>query len=120
MTMWMQGSADRDVFRALSPVNLEYERLGDFMPYKVDEQPVLTYVARQYGDAWSKPFVAIFEPSDTGESSEIQSVEFFTPEGKDAVGIKVYLKNGRTDVIISTPDYYQVTSDNKVIINIKK
>lgn len=120
MTMWMQGSEDRNVFRALSPVNLEYERLGDFMPYKVDEQPVLTYVARQYGDAWSKPFVAIFEPSDTEEPSEIQSVEFFTPEGKDAVGIKVYLKNGRTDVVISTPDHYQVTSNNKVIIKHKK
>ena len=116
MTMWMQGSADREVFQALSPVNLEYERLGDFMPYKVDEQPVLTYVARQQGDAWSKPFVAIFEPSDTQEPTEIQSVEFFTPKGKDAVGIKIHLKSGRTDVIISTPDHYQVTSDGKVII----
>ena len=116
MTMWMQGSGQRDVFRALSPVNLEYERLGDFMPYKVDEQPVLTYVARQHGDAWSHPFVAVFEPSDSQEPSEIDRVDFFTPEGKDAVGIKVTLKSGRVDVIISTPDHYKVTSNGVIII----
>ena len=103
MTMWMQGSPNREVFRALSPVNREYERLPKFMPYKVDEQPVLTYVARQQGDAWTHPFVAVFEPSSSEEPSEIVSVEFFTPSGKDAVGIKVKLKNGRTDYIFSAP-----------------
>ena len=116
MTMWMQGSGQRDVFQALSPVNLEYERLGDFMPYKVDEQPVLTYVARQHGDAWSHPFVAIFEPSDSNEPSEIASAEFFTPDGDDAVGIKVILKSGRVDVITATPSHYQATSNGRVII----
>ncbi len=113
MTLWMQGSRNREVFRALSPVNLEYERLPKFMPYNVAEQPVLTYVARQHGDAWSRPFVAVFEPSDSNEPSEIERVEFFTPEGKDAVGIKVTLKNGRTDIIVSTPSRYEVTSDGQ-------
>ena len=120
MTMWMQGHQDRDVFKALSPVNLEYERLPKFMPYKVDEQPVLTYVARQYGDAWTKPFVAVFEPSDSQEPSEIKKVEFFTPKGKDAVGIKVTLKSGRVDVIVSTPDHYTVTSNGKTILEKSK
>lgn len=104
MTMWMQGEKDREVFRALSPVNMEYERLPKFMPYKVDEQPVLTYVARQHGEAWTRPFVAVFEPSSSDEPSEIANVEFFTPTGKDAVGIKVTLKNGRTDYIFSAPE----------------
>ena len=116
MTMWMRGCKNREVFRALSPVNLEYERLPKFMPYKVDEQPVLTYVARQHGNAWSNPFVAIFEPSDSNEPSEISKVEFFTPEGQDAVGIIVTLKDGRTDIIVSTPNHYKVTSNGKTII----
>ena len=103
MTMWMKGEKDREVFRALSPVNREYERLPKFMPYKVDEQPVLTYVARQHGEAWTRPFVAVFEPSSSDEPSEIANVEFFTPTGKDAVGIKVTLKNGRCDYIFSAP-----------------
>ena len=116
MTMWMRGAKDREVFRALSPVNMEYERLPKFMPYKVDEQPVLTYVARQHGDAWSNPFVAIYEPSDSNEPSEISKVEFFTPKEKDATGIKVTLKSGRIDTIVSTPQHYKVISNGKILI----
>lgn len=104
MTMWMRGEPDRDVFSALSPVNREYERLPKFMPYKVDEQPVLTYVARQRGEAWTHPFLAVFEPSSADEPSEIAAVEFFTPSGKDAGGIQVTLRNGRTDYIFSAPE----------------
>lgn len=111
MTMWMQGYRDREVFKALSPVNLEYERLPKFMPYNVGEQPVLTYVARQCGEAWTKPFVAVFEPSVTDEPSEIRTVEFFKPSGKDAVGIKVVLKNGRTDYIFSAPQKTKMKYD---------
>ena len=116
MTMWMKSAKDREVFRALSPVNMEYERLPKFMPYKVDEQPVLTYVARQHGDAWSNPFVAIYEPSDSNEPSEIFKVEFFTPLEKDATGIKVTLKSGRIDTIVSTPQHYKVISNGKILI----
>ena len=116
MTMWMRGNKNREVFRALSPVNMEYERLPKFMPYKVDEQPVLTYVARQHGDAWSNPFVAIYEPSDSSEPSEISKVEFFTPQEKEAVGIKVTLKSGRIDTIVSTPQHYKVISNGKILI----
>ena len=47
--------------------------------------------------------MAVFEPSSSEEPSEIDSVEFFTPSGKDAVGIKVTLKSGRTDYIFSAP-----------------
>lgn len=99
------------------------------MPYKVDEQPVLTYVARQQGEAWTKPFVAVFEPSSSDEPSEIANVEFFTPSGKDAVGIKVTLKSGRCDYIFSAPvktkmkyggikvnASYAVISDGKTLI----
>lgn len=132
MTMWMQGAEDREVFSALSPANLEYERLGSFMPYNVAEQPVLTYVARQTGEAWNRPFVAVFEPSDSGEPSEIARVSFFRPESKEpsAVGIKVELKSGRTDYIFSAPvktkmkhagmtvnAAYAVISNNQTIIN---
>lgn len=130
MTMWMQGQPDREVFQALSPANLEYERLGSYYPYKVDEQPVLTYIARQHGDAWSHPFVAIFEPSASNAPSEIENVSFFTPTGQDAVGIKVELKNGRTDYIFSAPKQtkmkygkmsvnarYTVVSNGKAIIS---
>ena len=62
----MKGAKDREVFRALSPVNLEYERLGSFMSYKVDEQLVLTYVVRQYSDVWRAKKAAAQRRNRTG------------------------------------------------------
>lgn len=62
MTMWMEGASLRDLFTALSPVNLEYECMKG-QPYDIGHQPVLTFVARQHGEAWNRPFVAVFEPS---------------------------------------------------------
>ena len=70
MTMWMKKDENRTIFQALSPVNLEYERMPN-QPYKVDEQPVLTFVARQKGEAWNHPFVCVYEPSSDTEPSDI-------------------------------------------------
>lgn len=102
MTMWFKGAENQTVFKALSPVNLEYERLGKFMPYDVEKQPVLTFIARRQGEAWNEPFVAVFEPSSADEPSEIESVKYFTP-AEGAVGIEVHLKSGDTDYIFSSP-----------------
>ena len=99
MTMWMKKDENRTIFQALSPVNLEYERMPN-QPYKVDEQPVLTFVARQKGEAWNHPFVTVYEPSSDTESGDIASVDFFEPEQKGAVGILVKLKNGTEQRII--------------------
>ncbi len=105
MTMWMQGAEGRTVFQALSPVNMEYERIKE-MPYKVIEQPVLTYVARQRGDAWQTPFVAIYSPNAVGsiEPEDIKSVSYFRPKSSDtaAVGVKIELKDGHVDYVFSS------------------
>lgn len=99
MTMWMKKDENRTIFQALSPVNLEYERMPN-QPYKVDEQPVLTFVARQKGEAWNHPFVCVYEPSSDTESSDIASVDYFTPSEPSAVGIIVKLKDGTEQRIV--------------------
>ena len=99
MTMWMKKDENRTIFQALSPVNLEYERMPN-QPYKVDAQPVLTFVARQNGEAWSHPFVTVYEPSSDTEPGDIASVDFYEPEQKGAVGILVKLKDGTTQRIV--------------------
>ena len=99
MTMWMKKDENRTIFQALSPVNLEYERMPN-QPYKVDEQPVLTFVARQKGEAWNHPFVTVYEPSSDTEPGDIASVGFFEPEQKGAVGILVKLKDGTTQRLV--------------------
>lgn len=99
MTMWMKKDEDRTIFQALSPVNLEYERMPN-QPYKVDEQPVLTFVARQKGEAWNHPFVCVYEPSSDTEPGDIASVDYFTPSEPSAVGIIVKLKDGTEQRIV--------------------
>ncbi len=93
MTMWMKADENRTIFKALSPANLEYERMPN-QPYKVIDQPVLTFVARQKGEAWNHPFVCVYEPSSDTEPGDIASVDYFTPSEKGAVGIIVKLKDG--------------------------
>ena len=99
MTMWMKKDENRTIFQALSPVNLEYERMPN-QPYRVDEQPVLTFVARQKGEAWNHPFVCVYEPSSDTEPSDIASVDYFTPSEPSAVGIIVKLKDGTEQRIV--------------------
>ena len=83
------------------------------MPYNIKEQPTLTFVARQHGEAWNRPFVAVYEPSTQKEPSAIQSVSYFDAEEpglKDFAGICVESKNGRTDHIFSLTDSSQTAT----------
>lgn len=106
MTMWMKGSANREVFSALSPENEEYDRMPN-QPYKLKDAPVLTFIARQKGEAWNHPFISIFEPSTTADPSQISSVSFFDAESTDTAALKsfagicVKTNTGRTDYIFS-------------------
>ena len=99
MTMWMKADASRTIFQALSPENREYERMPN-QPYKVIDQPVLTFVARQKGEAWNHPFVCVYEPSSDTEPGDIASVDYFTPSEPSAVGIIVKLKDGTEQRIV--------------------
>ncbi|MBE6288063.1 MAG: six-hairpin glycosidase [Mediterranea massiliensis] len=104
MTMWMKGEPQRKVFAALSPPTEGLSRLQG-MPYNMKEEPTLTFVARQQGEAWKRPFVAIYEPSSLQEPATIHKVSFPEVEA-DADGSHVAIKvehiNNRRDYIISS------------------
>lgn len=97
MRFWMRGERDRKVFKALSPRIYSLSRTS--MPYDAEHAPCQTFVARQYGEAWTRPFVAVYEPYDSGEGEGIDSVGFFDCE---VVGIRVAKHSGRTDYIFSS------------------
>ena len=104
MNLWMKGSPERTVFTALSPMTEGLTRTPD-MPYNMKEQPTLTFVARQEGEAWNRPFVAVYEPSSVKEPSRIASVSFpaiACDEAGSHVGIRVEQTDGRTDLILSS------------------
>ncbi len=103
MTMWMKGEPDRTVFKALSPSTEGLSRLRD-MPYDIASQGTLTFVARQQGEAWTRPFVAVYEPSTAAEPPLIQSVTYPAPPSPGTILIEVTLRDGRRDLLTLTPD----------------
>ncbi len=104
MNLWMKGEAEREVFTALSPMTEGLSRTPS-MPYNIKEQPTLTFVARQKGEAWNRPFVAVYEPSSQKEPGCISEVSFPEVNSKNknsAVSVCVRQKDGRTDYILSS------------------
>lgn len=101
MNIWMKGEKDRKVFKVLSPKIVSLTRTP--MPYDVDASPCQTFVARQYGEAWTRPFVAVYEPyaEPADGCSSIRDVEFFDCTA-GSVCIRVTRKDGLTDYIMSS------------------
>lgn len=96
MSMWMQGSDNRTVFKASSPAIDALTRTP--MPYNVKESPCMTYVARQRGEAWTRPFVAVYQPFADGDELRVENVEYF---GDGFAGVKVTYSDGQSDYIFS-------------------
>lgn len=96
MNLWMKGSESREIFSVLSPSSTA---LGDHIISKeLASLPVPTMVVKQDGEAWDRPFVAVYEPSLNGVSA-IEKVEYFG--NGESVGIQVKAKNGQEDFIFS-------------------
>ena len=74
MKMWMRGDENRKVFKAYSPKIDALTRIP--MPYDVRESPCHTFVARQYGEAWRRPFVTVYQPFASADTDSIASVRF--------------------------------------------
>ena len=117
MNMWMKGEKDREVFSALSPMTEGLSRIKG-MPYDIKKQPTLTFVARQKGEAWTRPFVSIFEPVTKSSPSAIASVEYpsVVSDGQSDsdVAIKVNLKDGNQDLILSSDSNVNVCNSENI------
>ncbi len=93
MRFWMKGEKERKIFKALSPKTDAFTRTK--MPYDFASAPTQTYVARQYGEAWNRPFAAVYEPYGAQSGGSIEAVEWF----EENVGVCVKKKDGREDYI---------------------
>lgn len=116
MNLWMKGEAERKVFTALSPMTEGYSRIPG-MPYDIKKQPTLTFVARQAGEAWNRPFVSIYEPSSVKEPGQILSVTYPSVKCEDEgshVGICVEQKDSRKDYIFSSDNPAHLCSIDKM------
>jgi hypothetical protein len=110
MNLWMAGSGDRTIFAVKAPAS---HAVGDFLPKDVAALPMPTLVARQAGEAWNRPFVVVFEPTDANHPTGIASIARFMPAGapKDFVGLEVRGTDGSRQRIFSTADGRRVVAD---------
>ncbi|MFI3316513.1 MAG: hypothetical protein SNF93_02900 [Rikenellaceae bacterium] len=105
MNLWMKGSAERELISIYSPACKAF-RDNKVFPYDVYNEPYLTFIARQNGEAWDRPFVSVFEPYTSTDGKCIESIEGFDDElgAGSFAGVIVTTKSGEKDYIFSSND----------------
>lgn len=110
MNMWMKGDINREVFSVLAPKSTAYGR-DDILSKDIEELPLPTIMVRQKGEAWNHPFVAVFEPASSSQSSSIKNITSFKPNNtaEDFVGLTIENKNGKDIFIFSSTRLETIT-----------
>ncbi|MEO7487025.1 MAG: six-hairpin glycosidase [Ferruginibacter sp.] len=105
MNMWMKGSAGREIFSVKAPPSKAFGN-NAMIPDSIAALPMPTIVARQTGEAWKHPFVAVFEPSVGIEPRSVTSINAFNAANAtdDFVGLAVENLAGNKDFIFSAID----------------
>jgi hypothetical protein len=80
MNLWMPSAANRTVFAADGPLN---NAIRDAIDAKLRNKPMPTLIVRQTGEAWTHPFVAVYEPSLASETTirAVRSLKTDAPDG---------------------------------------
>ncbi|MCL5128544.1 heparinase II/III family protein [Algibacter sp. L4_22] len=104
MNMWMSGNKNREIFKVKS---LRSEAMREAMvPEEIAKALQPTIVVRQTGEAWNRPFVAVYEPSTTSEPSRIKHIETFdAASNKSFVGLKIESLSDRIDYVFSSDTF---------------
>lgn len=110
MNMWMKGYPDREIFSLKAPPSKSW-RKDELIPDTIANMPLPTVVVRQNGEAWNRPFVAIYEPAEGRSSIQQHSSFKSTVQDSTFTGLLVKSKNGMSDYIMSAgglvEDVYQ-------------
>jgi hypothetical protein len=72
MDLWMVGGDERRVFAVDAPAN---RAARHNLAEKYWNRPMPTMVVRQKGEAWDRPFVAVYEPARQAEGTKIRAVK---------------------------------------------
>ena len=101
MTAWLQGADRREFFSVQAPPSTAWP-VG-MLPAGVDKLPLQTLVVRQSGEAWSRPFTAVFEAVGNDTAGSVLSVEELIPQGSagHSAGLRVTATGARRQTIMS-------------------
>jgi hypothetical protein len=72
MDLWMPGEEERTVYSVTAPAN---RGARHYVDEKYWDVPRPAMVVRQQGEAWERPFVAVYEPSIQADGAKIRSVK---------------------------------------------
>jgi len=116
--MWMKGDKNREIFSVKAPKSMAYGR-DNMLPKNIAELPLPTIVVRQNGEAWTKPFAAVYEPThaSTPDAKSVSSIQSFKPLGTDEnfVGLTINNKNGDVQHIFSSATARTVQFENSKV-----
>jgi hypothetical protein len=98
--MWMQGFPGRTIFTAQAPKSNAFVKGS--IPDELLGEPLPTLIVRQHGEAWNRPFVAVYHPYTEDEGASVRNVEYFG-DNEGFIGIKVESATG-TDYVFNCSD----------------
>jgi hypothetical protein len=90
---WMQGAEGRELFSVMAPAA---RSLRDTVPTEIGVLPLHTLVMRQSGEAWKRPFVAVFEPARADRSSLIRGVRTLALKNGPESAVAIQVSEGMT------------------------
>lgn len=101
MCMWMLGAENREIYQVDAPYTTLNKALT---PDEVSTPPSFTptLVVRQNSNAWTKPFIGIFEPVKNNKKS-VESVTALHTEN-NFIGLIVASTNGKKDYLLHSID----------------
>jgi hypothetical protein len=101
MTLWMPGQVKRRLFALNAPAN---HAGREALPSEYMEIPMPTVLVRQQGDAWRRPFIAVYEPYVSADGPAITAVRAAKVEGENsslaACVVEARTKDGGKDTAI--------------------
>lgn len=109
MKTWMLGNEGRTLYSLTSPNAFRYY-INELKPVRVP-----TLLVRQTGEAWNRPFVAVYEPYGNGITSSVKNVRRMkdVPLSGDFVGIAVERTDGK-DYILNAIDSVKTNNSEGV------
>ncbi|MFC1718447.1 hypothetical protein ACFL6S_32630, partial [Candidatus Poribacteria bacterium] len=107
MRMWMKGGTDRQIFTVLAPQARSILHGGG--PEEIQGCPLPTVVLRQPGEAWSRPFVAVYEPYGEPSGASTKHIRVLECAEDDLVAFAVESDGddglkGRVEYILNTTE----------------
>ncbi len=105
MNLWMKGSEDREIMSINSPPCKSFKGNAG-LPYDVYHDTYLTFIARQHGEAWERPFISVYEPFTSSKGKSVASIKGFDDENgnKSFAGVELTHKSGRKDFVMSSTE----------------